>query len=244
MLSSDRTVSRKGADFIEKHAERDGSGVFWNATKCWSGSLEATCLVARALYLTGDRLFNSAFSYIGAQRMENNRFYSTRDTAALLLLFSAMSSNASKTEKRILLDGKEVSVSGVLEGRRVEVLSGKVLVKVSRTETINPFESDSTLQFSATMKREIKLGEQTTITVRLDNKTRCPLAYFFLPSNCISVKDGARVEKICIPFKDSSEVELDVVAIRKGKSAARVVVRDMYDSGAIGVSPEISVETK
>lgn len=236
-------------NYLRRTAIGDGLSVHWEGKAqygYWGGNLEATCDAARVMLDADDPLFRPAFNYVGS-KVVNGGLYSTADTRALVELL-AMIRTGDEPVARI--DGTEVRLTEQTIGQEVTALRDNLIVRVDEKVIIDHLTPRDEFRFDVQLTpRHLKLGERTQVTIRLKEDSICPLARIYLPGCLALLKGGANAQTAHLPvgvsgltfWHDPRLLELDVVAVRRGKGQLRVAVHDLYDAEKVGTAPGIEI---
>ncbi|MFQ5859686.1 MAG: hypothetical protein ACE5LU_29170 [Anaerolineae bacterium] len=236
-------------DFLRRTVKGDGMSVHWEGKAewgCWGGHLEATCDVARVMYDAGDPVFRPAFNYVGS-KVVNGGLYSTADTRALVELLATIRAGDEPVAR---IDGAEVRLTEQGIGEEVTALRDNLIVRVDEEIVIEHLTPRDDFRFDVKVEpRRLKLGERTQVRIRLEEDSICPLARVYLPGCLALLKGGANAQTAHLPvgvsgvtfWRDPRRLDLDVVAVRRGKGQLRVAVHDLYDADKVGTAPEIQI---
>ena len=84
--------------------------------------------------------------------------------------------------------------------------------------------------------------------VILKEDSICPLARIYLPGCLALLKGGANAQTAHLPvgvsglwWRDPRQLELDVVAVRRGQGKLYVAVHDLYEAEKVGTEPGIDI---
>lgn len=231
-------VDRAGAQrFLSAAAVADGENAYWDDAGCWGGRLEATADATRVLYAARDPLFRRGFNYVGA-RLTGGMLYSTADTRALVDLFASIGGGASR---RAVLDGREVTLTEPAAAREVAALDDDLIVRVDEERTIDWLAGGTAFAFDVEVKPAgAKPGDRVGVRVTLREDSLCPLARVYLPGCLALLRGGANAQSAYVPVIDRT-LEIDAVAVRRGRGAVRVAVHDLYDASKIGTARPVEV---
>jgi hypothetical protein len=235
-------------DHLRRSAQGDGRLAYWEGKAgwgYWGGRLEATCDAARVMYHAGDGLFRPAFNYVGA-RLVDGMLYSTADTRALIELLSAIQAGGPALA---LIDGREERLAEPVMGRQVTALSDNLAVRVDEEVVIHRLAPRHDFAFRVEVKpRRLTLGQRAQVRVMLQEDSLCPLARIYLPGCLALLKGGANAQTAHLPigvnglvWRSAQRLELDVVAVRRGRGRLHVAVHDLYDADKLGTVPGIEV---
>ncbi len=241
----DKKELNKCIDDIEQQAKKNGDYLYWHSDKLWGGDLEMTCEVLKVLYLRKeDGYFKKGFNYV-TSRLVDDRLRTTADTRSLVELLAMIG----KTEPPWAeIDGSKVKLQKPVIAKRVKALSDGVLVKQSEERLVNYFETSGDYRFSVTIdKASLRVGDKAVVTITPQATGRArpdvPLTRVYLPANLAFLLGGGNVQEIYEPLKYGN-LQLEVVAVRKGSAGLRALVHDMYETDKIGIAPKMEVTVK
>ncbi len=237
----------KALEALRKWARVDGESARWEgkaADGYWGGDLEATADATRVMWHAHDPLFRAGFQHVGS-KVVNGMLFSTADTRALVELFASID----RTGSRARVDGKEVTVSEPIVAQEVEALDDDLVVRVDEEREIDWLAPRKDFAFKLDVKpTKAKLGERVKVTITLKEDSICPLARIWLPGPLALLRAGANAQTACLPVGVSGyrwvgkgHLEVEAVAVRRGRGAVRVAVHDLYDAEKIGVASPIDV---
>jgi hypothetical protein len=234
----DAKYKESAVQYIKSNMQTDKNGnIYWNASKqSWSGKVESTCKAAKVMYFEDMAVFQKAFAHI-TSFIQNGRLYSTTDTCAFLDLLRVMKHGGSK---KAMINGKVVEVDSAIECDEVTIIDEGLMVRKDYDKEIDYTEMDAGFEFSVKAPDQLQLGERAKIVIKPKEKTLCPIVKIFLPANLAFVKGGVNVQSGIFPIK-TGQLELDVVAVRRGTAGMYAVLTDMYDAEKIGVSDRLQV---
>jgi hypothetical protein len=238
----------KALNHLRRAVHRDGDVAHWEGKAkwgYWGGNLEATCDATRVMYHAGDPLFRPGFNYVGS-KLVNGMLYSTADTRALIELLAAIQIGG---EAVAIIDGRETLLSEQTTGREVRALDDNLIVRLDEEVVIDHLVPRHDFDFEVQVRpRELQLGQRTQVRVALKEDSICPLARVYLPGCLALLKGGANAQTAHLPigvsglwWRNPRRLELDVVAVRRGRGKLYVAVHDLYDADKIGTAPGIEL---
>ncbi len=234
-------------DTLKHLARVDGETARWEGKAewgYWGGNLEATADATRVMWHARDPLFRAGFQYVGS-KVVNGMLFSTADTRALVELFAAID----RTGSRARVDGRETTITEPVVAQEVEALEDDLVVRVDEEREIDWLAPRRDFAFKLDVKpTKAKLGERVKVTITLKDESICPLARIWLPGPLALLRAGANAQTACLPVGVSGwrqvgkgHLEVEAVAVRRGRGAVRVAVHDLYDAEKIGVASPIDV---
>ncbi len=202
----------------------------------------------------------AATNYVASQMNEENRFYSSSDTAAglsLMLALRELGVGAGGAGVRVEVNGQPLAldealrISGPIESLRG--LEGIVTVQTVReiVEDWNEFHSDLPVEvFLAEPGKYrpvvlIKPGDAIDLVVRIPRYEPGMLVYVCLPAALARVVGGGQVKRFSLDFSERKELRVPLAAVSttvapgqsKGSKAGQhwaIVVRNMYKEEQVG----------
>ncbi|MCE1245452.1 MAG: hypothetical protein LWY06_02280, partial [Firmicutes bacterium] len=177
---------------------------------------------------------------------ENGKFrlYSTADTVEFIRLVTEISLN--KTTK-VKINGKETELKGIIAtNSKVESIDGPVIVSISGQKEIDITQLNPNISVYTRIKsKNIRIGERITLMIEVEDKFICPVCRVILPGNLTISRHGANIQKMDFPIKTKRfgkfTLDLEILAIRRGKGKLKIIVTDMYDSNIFGLSNDIII---
>ncbi len=238
-------------DHLRGAAHSDGETAHWEGKAewgYWGGGLEATCDATRVMYHAGDVLFRPGFNYVGS-KLVNGMLYSTADTRALIELLAAI---AVEGEPEAVIDGRETRLSEPTIGQEVRASSDNLIVRVDEEIVLDHLTPRRAFDFALRIEpRTLKLGERTLVRVDLREDSICPLARVYLPGCLALLKGGANAQTAHLPVgvsglwrRDPRRLELEAVAVRRGRGKLHVAVHDLYDAEKVGTAPGVEITVR
>ena len=235
-------------EYVRRSAKREGELARWEGKAewgYWGGGLEATCDAARVVYHAGDPLFRPAFNYVGS-KLVNGMLYSTADTRALIELLATLQVAG---EAVALIDGRETRLDEQTIGQEVTALSDNLAVRLDEEIVIDHLTPRDAFKFRLEVTpRQLKLGERAQVRITLQEDSICPLARVYLPGCLALLKGGANAQTAHLPvgvsgwyWRAARRLELDAVAVRRGRGKLYAAVHDLYDAEKVGVAPGVEV---
>jgi hypothetical protein len=197
------------------------------------------------MYHARDPLFRPGFHYVGS-KLVNGMLYSTADTRALIELLATIQIGR---EAVAVVDGRETRLAEQTTGREVTALFDDLIVRVDSEVVIDHLAPRHSFDFAVTVKpRELRLGQRTRVHIVLKEDSICPLARIYLPGCLALLKGGANAQTAHLPvgvsglwWRHPRQLELDVVAVRRGQGILYAAVHDLYDAEKVGTAPGIEV---
>lgn len=231
---------KKAVSKIKNEVILDGSYVKWKGKKAWAGDVEATCLVLRALIVSGELkdLVEKGMKYV-MRNLVGGMLYSTSDTAALLdLIYETRNIYVSHVEG--IIDGKERIVTEETICKSVKALT-KMFVRIDERKKINELKTaEGALQINVKIdKTDYKVGDTGKLFIDVKGDTRIPITKIYLPPGLIALKGGANVQTIIFA---RSPIRVDFIAVRESIGNIRIIARDMYASDKTGVARPIQIK--
>jgi hypothetical protein len=234
--------------YLRQAAKHEGGLIYWEGNAdwgYWGGTLEATCDAARVMYDAGDSLFRPAFNYVGA-KLVNGMLYSTADTRALIELLAALETGGEATA---MIDGQEARLDEMTIGREVTALDQDLVVRVDEEMVIDYLAPRHDFDFTVEVEpRQLGLGERVQVRITLGEDSICPLARIYLPGSLALLKGGANAQTAHLPvgvdgltWRQPRLLELDAVAVRRGRGKVYVAVHDLYDADKVGTAEGVEV---
>lgn len=235
-------------DHLRRTVHRNGKTAHWKGKTewgYWGGDLEATCDATRVMLHAGDPLFHAGFNHVGSQ-LVNGMLHSTADTRALVELLAMMQMGGAN---EALVDGSPMQLSEPVIAQEVQALSHNLIVRVDEELLIDWLHPRHDFAFDLKVEpRHLALGQRAWVTITLKEDTICPLARIYLPGCLALLQGGANAQTAHLPvgvdgrwFRDRRQLELDVVAVRRGRGTLRVTVHDLYDAEKIGTAPGVEI---
>ena len=185
------------------------------------------------------------YNYVGS-KLVDGMLYSTADTRALIELLAAIRSNGDALP---LIDGQETCRSEQTIGREVTPLVENLVARVDEEIVIDRLTPRHDLDFELDINlRKLKLGERTQLRITLNEDSICPLAWVYL-SGCLALlKGGANAQTAHMPvgvdglyWRQARRLELDAVAVRRGRGKLYVSVHDLYDADKVGTAEGVEI---
>ena len=252
-----------------------------------TGSTYYLLLNAKALFIKGDKNFYPLFNQIAKGLILTQEpgmiqgpallggVYSSPQTVVkfLDLLITMAKDNKIKNQANIEIDNNKMTVGpepGIIEpaNKAVKINSPQyTTVRIDTPKTINVYEYLSQTPFFKTNihKKSLKVGDETTLTIRLDND-KDPSEYYAVIAvpSVLSIRQtedllsdykgqilygqyaggGQKIQFITVPFRGSRDMVLNLEASQKGESDGYVLVRHISNPDIIATGKIEEVKVK
>lgn len=238
------SVKEKCVDYLMNNAHISNGEAFWHGTFYWGGHAEATAKACKVLYdAKKDELFHKGLSFLST-RIKDSRLYSTSDTSALIDLCMYV---CERNKPAIaVIDGKECRINGRMNGKKITVQSGRVLVSVKKREEFDVLDvKANNLDFDISMSKiNLEIADTLTLSITVKEDIKCPVVSIYLPPVLCSLLHGVRVQSIVAPMI-SKDISCVLTGIKKGRGKLYVLVYDMYEEVKRGYySGEVIVQER
>jgi len=171
---------RDALDFIMSNKIDEHNYIRWPAVKSWSGDLETTSIVLRALISYegySDRV-KKGLKYVFS-KIVGGMLYSTADTSALLDMIAELK-DIIDPEFIVKIDGKDKKLEDIAIVKEITAKT-HAIVRIDRKVKINELRDVAgNIEVNIDIdKRELKIGDVTKIRINIEGDTIIPISKIY-----------------------------------------------------------------